>query len=198
MRHIYNPKGAIFMLRTAWLFSVSLYFALVPYAFAQDSKPDPRVKGAEQYHLTEGAETSAELVAAISQADSEMFDAVFAHCDPVKAGTMVTDDVRFIHDKAGQIASSKSELMRVFGEGCANQAKGTDFRSRRELVPGSLHVYAINQYGAVELGQHRFFALIPGKAEQLTEIGDFVILWKLVDKRWLMSEAISYNHRLTQ
>jgi hypothetical protein len=156
------------------------------------------VKGAEQYHLTEGAKTTAELRAAIAKADSEMFDAVFAHCDAAKVGTMVTDDVRFIHDKTGQFASSKSELVNVLGEECANQAKGTDFRSRRELVPGSLRVYAINQYGAVELGEHKFFALIPGKPEQLTEKGEFIILWRLVGEQWLMSEAISYNHTLTQ
>jgi hypothetical protein len=127
-----------------------------------------------------------------------MFDAVFTHCDPAKVGTLVTDDVRFIHDKTGQFASSKSQLVNVLSEQCANEAKGTDFRSRRELVPGSLRVYAIDQYGAVELGEHRFFTLIPGKPEQLTETGDFIILWKRVGNQWLMSEAISYNHKLAQ
>jgi hypothetical protein len=186
------------MLRTTSLFTLAVYFTFVQVAFTQDANTVHRVKGAEQYHLTEGPQTTAELTAAITKADSVMFDAVFTHCDPTKVGTMVTDDVRFIHDKAGQFASSKPELVNVLSEQCASETKGTDFRSRRELIPGSLRVFAMNRYGAVELGEHRFFTLIPGKPEQLTETGDFIILWKLVDKQWLMSEAISYNHKLTQ
>jgi Domain of unknown function (DUF4440) len=186
------------MFRSALILAFSLPFTLATTAFALDPNPDHRVKGAEQYHLTEGPITTPEIRQAIMEADREMFDAVFTHCDAARVGSMVTDDVRFIHDKAGQFASSKSELVSMLSEECARQANGTNFRSRRELIPDSLHIYAINQYGAVELGQHRFFALIPGKPEQLTETGEFVILWKQVGDRWLMAETISYDHKLVR
>jgi hypothetical protein len=38
-----------------------------------------------------------------------------------------------------------------------------------KLIPGTLHVNPLNDYGAVEIGEHRFFQLLPGKPEKLVE-----------------------------
>jgi len=149
------------------------------------------------YHLSEGAVTSPETVAEVEAADARLFRAIFDDCDIDTAASMLTEDVRFIHDKWGQTANDRATLVGALRAGCKNQAAGTDFRSRREIVPGTQHVYALNGYGAVETGTHRFYALLPGKPEQLTEISAFVILWKHVGGKWLMAEAISYDHRLT-
>ena len=75
---------------------------------------------------------------------------------------------------------------------------GVDFPARRELVPGSLEVWPIDKYGALEIGTHRFYARIKGKPETLTETGNFMILWKQVDGKWLMAESISYGHKLAE
>ncbi len=65
-------------------------------------------------------------------------------------------------------------------------------------MPGSLEVWPIDKYGALETGMHRFYARLPGKPEELTETGNFMILWKRVGNDWRMAESISYGHQLAQ
>lgn len=167
--------------------------ALAPCsAFAADT-----VAGAEQYHLRAGPEATPELIAAITKADADLFDAVFIACDADKLAAMLTDDFRFIHDKDG-LTSSKTLFVQQERDGCARQATGEDFRARRELVPESLEVWPIDKYGALEIGVHRFYARLPGKPDTLTETGNFMILWKRDGDRWLMAESISYGHRLAK
>jgi uncharacterized protein DUF4440 len=160
--------------------------------------PAPTVSGAPEYHLREAPKTSAELTAAIARADADLFDAVFIQCDPDKVGTMITDDFRFLHDKDGLSETSKAHFVADLRGACERQAKGTDFRARRELVPGSLQVWPIDKYGALETGMHNFYARIPGKPDTLTESGNFIIVWKLEGGTWLMSETISYGHTLAK
>jgi hypothetical protein len=66
---------------------------------------------------------------------------------------------------------------------------------RRELVKGSLHVYSIDNYGAVEIGEHRFFLTQKGKKEKLDGIGKFVNVWRKKDGEWRMSRVLSYGFR---
>lgn len=171
-----------------------LLFAL--FATGAHAQADHRIAGTD-YHLSEGAVTTPERVAEVKAADAQLFGAIFDACDIDTAATLMTPDVRFIHDKWGQTANDRAALVDALKGGCKNQAAGTDFKSRREIVPGTQRVYALNSYGAVEMGTHRFYALLPGKPERLTEVSDFVILWKHIDGKWQMAEAISYNHQLT-
>jgi hypothetical protein len=169
--------------------------ATSPAALAEGAPPT--VKGAEQFHLTEAPQTTAALEAAIAKADSDLFDAVFIQCDSDKVAGMLTEDFRFLHDKGG-LTPTKAQFVANLRKGCAQQAAGTDFRARRELIPGTMQVWPINNYGAVEFGEHNFYARIPGKPDQLTETGQFMILWHHVDGKWLMSESISYGHKLAR
>ena len=75
-------------------------------------------------------------------------------------------------------------------------AAGTDFRARRELVPGSMSVHVIGDYGAMQMGTHRFYALREGKADRLTETGKFIDLWKREGDGWKLARVISYDHVL--
>ncbi len=178
--------------------TVLLFAVLATGAKAQVSPQSDHVIAGTDYHLHDGAVTSPQTVAEVEAADTTLFHAIFDACDIDTAGAMMTQDVRFIHDKWGQTANDRATLVKAFKGGCERQAAGTDFHSRREIVQGTQHVYALNGYGAVETGTHRFFALLPGKPEQLTEVSEFVILWKHIDGKWLMAEAISYDHRLSQ
>jgi ketosteroid isomerase-like protein len=178
------------MLRLSFLvFAVATLIAAVAQAA-------PTVKGAAQYHLTPGAAQTPEMTAAIAKADADLFDAVFLQCDAAKVAAMTTDDFRFVHDKDGE--SSRAQFVDNFKGHCDRVKTGEDFPARRELVPGSLEVWPINKYGALEIGVHRFYARLPGKPEQLTETGNFLILWKQVDGKWKMAESISYGHKLAE
>ena len=66
---------------------------------------------------------------------------------------------------------------------------------RRELVEGTLQVYAIDNYGALAVGEHRFYLTQGGQKEKLDGIGRFANLWQFRDGEWRMSRVFSYGFR---
>ena len=145
---------------------------------------------------TPGPEPTQALYDEIARIDAELFDALFNKCDPERLAGIVTDDVEFIHDKWGQTSKSRTEFVDGIRRMCARIASGEDYRARRELV--SMTVHPLNNYGVMQMGEHRFYRLTPGKPEELIETGAFVDLWKRVDGQWKLYRVISYDHRLTK
>jgi len=124
----------------------------------------------------------AELTKAITTLDKELFDA-YNTCNIEKLGTLVVDDLEFYHDKTG-LAVGKQ----VFLDAIKNNICG---KVTRQLVPGSLEVYPLHGYGAVEIGTHRFYH--PGMEGPAGE-AKFVTLWQYKDGAWKVSRVISYDH----
>ena len=150
-------------------------------------------------NLTPGPATPPELFGEIAKSDSALFGAVFNKCDPATLPGLVTEDFEFYHDKWGQIATSGTQFVDSIRQLCERQKQGIDFRSRRELVEGSMEVYPINNYGAVQVGVHRFYALAEGKPDRLTETARFTHLWKKDDKgHWRLARVLSYDHKLAE
>lgn len=178
------------------MFRLSFAVFAVAMLIAAVAQAAPTLKGAPQYHLTPGAAPTAEMTAAVAKADADLFDAVFMQCDVAKVAAMTTADFRFVHDKDGE--STRVQFVDSLKGHCDRVKKRDDFPARRELVPGSLEVWPINKFGALEIGVHRFYARLPGKPEQLTETGNFMILWKNVGGEWKMAESISYGHKLAE
>ena len=152
--------------------------------------------GAAAAGPTPGPEPTRQLYDEIARMDAELFDAAFNRCDIKRLGEIVTDDVEFIHDKWGQTAKTRAEFVGGFQRGCERQATGEDYRARRELV--SMTVHPINNYGVMQMGEHRFYRLTPGKPEALIETARFIDIWKKVDGAWKLYRVISYDHRLTK
>jgi hypothetical protein len=113
-------------------------------------------------------------------------------------GAAVTEDFEFYHDKHGLTATSRDQFVQSLRGLCERQASGEDFRARRELVRESLAVYPLNNYGAVEVGVHRFYALIEGGPDRLTETSRFTTVWKKEGDSWRMARALSYDHQLAE
>lgn len=65
---------------------------------------------------------------------------------------------------------------------------------RRELVPGTLEVYPIGQYGALQVGVHRFYSTVNDK-EQLVATAKFTQVWKQGKGKWTVTREISYDHQ---
>ena len=143
------------------------------------------------------AQTQA-LHAEIAAADQALFSAFFDRCDLGALATMVTDDLEMFHDKNGYMSKTGKEFLDRSAAICARQKTGDDYRARRELVPGSLKVYPLNNYGAVEIGVHRFYQLLPGKPEKLVEVSQFTHVWKKEAGGWKLARILSYDHRLTE
>jgi Domain of unknown function (DUF4440) len=114
--------------------------------------------------------------------DTQLFDA-YNQCDLATLSSMVSSDLEFYHDKTGLAVGRQ-----VFIEAIKNNICG---KVHRELVPGTLEVYPIAHYGAVEIGIHRFSH--PGEPGNLGE-AKFIHLWKNDNGKWQVTRVISYDH----
>jgi len=178
------------------MFRLSFLVFAVAALIAAVAQAGPAVKGAPEYHLRPGAAPTAEMTAAIIKADADLFAAVFDRCDTDAVAATLAPDFRFVHDKDGE--STRADFVKNLKGHCDRVKTGEDFPARRDLVPSSLEVWPIDKYGALEIGVHRFYARLKDKPETLTETGNFMILWKQVDGKWLMAESISYGHKLAE
>ena len=134
----------------------------------------------------------------IVAADQALFSAFFDRCDVDALSKMVTDDLEMFHDKNGYMTKSGKEFLDGIAATCARQKTGEDYRARRELVPGTIKVYPLNNYGAVEIGVHKFYQLLPGKPEKLVEVSQFTHIWKKEESGWKLARVLSYDHKLTE
>jgi hypothetical protein len=171
---------------------------LAPLALAALADERAAPKEAE-VNLTPGAVTTPEIVAGVLAADAAFFAAVFDTCGIETVRGFVTEDFEFFHDKYGLVFTSGPAFVKGIEEKCARQRDGVEFLSRRELVRDSVKVYALDNYGAIEIGVHRFYALSEGKPDRLTETGQFTHVWKQEgDGKWRLARVLSYDHRLAQ
>src|SRR6187402_2807448 len=124
------------------------------------------------------------LFKTIEALDTRLFDA-YNNCDLVTMGALVSDDLEFYHDKTG-LAVGKAPFI----ESIKNNICG---KVQRKLVKGSLEVYPLNGFGAVEIGTHRFYH---PKSEAQDGVGEakFVMLWQQKDGVWKITRVISYDH----
>src|ERR1700733_9758564 len=127
------------------------------------------------------------LYTEIFRADSIVFGA-FNNCDSVTYKKYLADDLEFYHDIGGLSVGVKIE-MQEFREMCA---RGTEIR--RALVSGTLEVYPIGDYGALEIGTHQFFHTNKGEGEKPSGTYKFINIWRKTAGGWKISRVISYGH----
>jgi hypothetical protein len=122
------------------------------------------------------------LFRTVQSLDTQLFDA-YNHCDLNTLGSLVSEDLEFYHDKTGLAIGRQ-----VFVDAIKNNICG---KVTRELVPGTLEVYPIADYGAVEIGVHTFHH--PGDPGNIGE-AKFITLWHQKDGKWLVTRVISFDH----
>jgi len=130
--------------------------------------------------------SQAELEKAVKSLDAALFDA-YNRCDLEKFATFFPDDVEFYHDQGG-VTLGKAALSESLKKNICGKVT-------RELVPGSLQVYPMKGYGAVEMGVHRFHHPGHEDTEPVGE-GRFIHLWQFKDGAWKITRVISYDHHL--
>jgi hypothetical protein len=133
------------------------------------------------------AQSSDSLYRTIAGLDSAMFDA-YNKCDLVRLGSFFAEDLEFYHDQTG-LARGRQRFIDAIRENICGKV-------RRDLVKGSLEVYPLKTYGAVETGDHMFCdpRLHRVCDETISGIAKFVTLWELKDGTWRITRVISYNH----
>jgi ketosteroid isomerase-like protein len=139
-------------------------------------------KGQGSNHFPE----SNTLYRTINQLDSVLFNAFNTrNLDTMK--TLFSEDLEFYHDLGG--LTDYNQNMDSF-----KKTFESDRRVRRELVSGSLEVNPIKDFGAVEIGIHRFYSTEKGQKEQLSSEARFIHLWQKKDGKWKISRIISFGH----
>lgn len=127
------------------------------------------------------------LFATVSKLDTGLFD-TFNHCDLPgelqKHASYLAPNLEFYHDKGGVSWTRSDYIAKTRMNVCGN--------FRRYLIPGSMQVFPIKDYGAIEQGRHKFCEIRSGKCDGQAR---FFILWhRLKDGRWEASRVFSYDH----
>lgn len=143
---------------------VALLAAFAQVCFAQDSA------------------RSGPLYDELARMDSALFEAAFVTCDADKFRAIFTEDAEFYHDRTG---ASHGDDVRTL-KSCPRDNGVT-----RTLVPGSLEVYPMQGYGAIQIGRHTFARA----GEPGSEVAQFVHLWKREGDTWKLARVLSFDHR---
>jgi Domain of unknown function (DUF4440) len=128
--------------------------------------------------------TPQDLYQTIAQLDHQLFDAI-DRCDMQAEASFWSGDAEFYHDKDGLMVGGPNIVEAIKNNLCG--------KVKRELVPGSLEVYPLAGYGAVEIGVHRF--LHPWTQDHGV-IGEakFIHVWQYKEGHWKITRVISIDH----
>ena len=140
-----------------------------------------------QTALAQNNNAAQQLYNEIYEMDSLMFNAFNQH-DADKMMTFFSEDLEFFHDKGGldHYAETRKKSIDLF-------IRNTTTGLYRTLVKGSMEVYPIPGYGAVETSSHTFCHKENGR----DDCGTFknIMIWKKVNNHWKVSRVISYDHK---
>jgi len=123
-----------------------------------------------------------ELYNTIVEMDHQFFNA-YNNCDLKTQSAMLSENIEFFHDKTG-LSTSKKQIM----EAIKNNICG---KVTRELVKGSIEVYPIKDYGAVQIGFHKFYN--NQEPDAISKASKFIGVWKNENGNWQMTKIISLH-----
>jgi ketosteroid isomerase-like protein len=128
--------------------------------------------------------TSLALYKAISMQDSMLF-AAYNSQDIGAVRAFLSPDIEWFQDNNGLLDYNMvvKNLEGLFSR---------DGKMRRTLMKGSLEIYRIKDYGAIETGIHRFEHMEDGR--KITGTFKFLMIWQKTDDRWLLTKVVSYDH----
>ena len=126
----------------------------------------------------------------VSALDGSLFDA-FNHCSSKaelrRHAGYLDEKLEFYHDNGG-VTWSRRDYM-------ANTERNVCGRFQRRLVAGTLQVFPIKDYGAIEQGVHRFCGI---ESDECFGEAMFLITWHRLDNGdWRATRIFSYGHRPT-
>ena len=115
--------------------------------------------------------------------DTKYFNA-YNSCDMKTQEEIYDENLEFFHDKGG-LSTSKSDLLKALKENICNKVK-------RTLIKGSVEVYPIKDYGAIQMGYHKFYNKQEPNAKSIPS--KFVVVWKNKNNRWKITKVISLHN----
>ena len=124
-----------------------------------------------------------ELYKAIVAMDSTFFQA-YNTCDLEKQAIIYNDKIEFYHDKGGLMTNKQ-----LIVDGTEKYICG---KVTRELIKGSIEVYPIKDFGAIEIGFHKFHNNTE-KEGTPSHASKFIIFWKNDNNVWTITKVVSLH-----
>lgn len=132
-------------------------------------------------------------VLAQEPADSDLYRTILAldasyftaynSCDMETQAELLSEDLEFYHDQGG-LSTSKADILKSIEANICGKVT-------RELVEGSVEVHRIKDFGAVEIGLHKFYNNQEPDAE--SKPSRFITLWKRENGTWRMHRIVSLH-----
>jgi hypothetical protein len=138
------------------------------------------------YQLTKNYKPdNQKLYDTIVKLDSIFFDAYNScNINLEKYSSFYADNLEFYHDQGGLMTSKQAVI-----DGTKKYICG---KVTRELVKGSIEVYPIKDFGAIEIGLQKFH-----NNEQPigtpSKVGRFMIIWENKNNEWKISRVVSLH-----
>ncbi len=183
-----SPKANL--LNVYRLLPIAFILALFISCDANDTQQQEPTVAPQQEVVEE--EQPSELYKAIAAMDSLYFSAQNA-CDLEKYASYLSEDFEFFHDRAGLTPSKEAEMsdMAIF---CGEEQRSRQ-PLRRALTEGTLQVYPMDNYGALQFCDHVFYLQINDETEKIVGSGKLTAIWKQEEDGWKLSHVISYDHQ---
>ncbi|WP_198553777.1 nuclear transport factor 2 family protein [Tenacibaculum sp. Bg11-29] len=118
----------------------------------------------------------------IVKMDSIYFNA-YNTCDIKTQANIYHENLEFFHDKGG-LSTSKSDLLKALKNNICGKVT-------RTLIKGSIEVYPIKDYGAIQIGYHKFYNDQEPNAKSIPS--KFIVIWKQENKQWRITKVISLH-----
>lgn len=134
----------------------------------------------------ENSADRASLFGTISTLDAAFFGAFNSCSSPdqlKKHASYLNPNVEFYHDKGGVTWTRQDYIEKTRENVCGH--------FRRVLTAGSMEVFPIEGYGAIEEGRHAFCEI---KSDKCFGEAKFLIVWHHSSEGWEITRVFSYGH----
>lgn len=130
------------------------------------------------------AQTSGPLFNEIAHLDSVQFEA-FNTRNLDKLMNYFDSSLELYQDNTGvrNFVETKEAFGRLFK---------MNYVLNRKLIPGTMEVYPIKDYGAIQTGQHTFSHTENGQPQSATF--KFMQIWQKKDGLWRVTREVTYGH----
>lgn len=132
-----------------------------------------------------------DLYQIILSKDSLLFDIGFNTCDIKQFENLLSDNLKFYHDKDG--ISDKTKFILDLKRGICNSTENRQVK--RFLIKESTEIFPLYKngvlYAAVQNGEHMFSE----KREIQAGIAKFTNVWQLENGEWKLATSFSFDHQ---
>lgn len=139
-------------------------------------------------------EINGDLFSSIKASDSLLFDIGFNTCNSDVLEKLISEKFTFYHDQSG-VSESKKEFIESVQSGLCQ----LPYKALRELDDNTLSIYPLKKndtiYGAIQSGEHRFYAVESNNQKYLTSIAKFTHVWIIENENWRLQSVLSYDHK---